>query len=197
MCCKPLWWRSILKPARSARWSVVVTSPRVPTIARRRRADNRGQALRVSSNRAAVRLLDEVGLQRTLTTARAFGFAKLPNVPSVALGSGEVTLDEMTAGFAAFANGGLVSRPFLIRRVVDHNGAVLYDHDEPARRAMAPDNAYRLADMLADVIDFGTGSAARRLGFDLPAAGKTGTTNEYRDAWFIGFTPTIVARVWV
>src|SRR5215210_1481051 len=155
------------------------------------------EALRVSSNRAAVRLLDEVGLQRTLTTARAFGFENLPNVPSVALGSGEVTLDEMTAGFAAFANGGLVSRPFVIRRVVDHNGAVLYDHDEPARRAMAPDNAYRLADMLADVIDFGTGSAARRLGFDLPAAGKTGTTDEYRDAWFIGFTPTIVAGVWV
>ena len=136
----------------------------------------------MSSNRAAVRLLDEVGLQRTLTTARAFGFENLPNVPSVALGSGEVTLDEMTAGFAAFANGGLVSRPSLIRRVVDHNGAVLYDHDAPARRAMAPDNAYHLADMVADVIDFGTGSAARRLGFDLPAAGKTGTTNEYRDA---------------
>jgi membrane carboxypeptidase/penicillin-binding protein len=62
---------------------------------------------------------------------------------------------------------------------------------------MTPQNAYRMADMLADVVDFGTGSAARRLGFDLPAGGKTGTTNDYRDAWFIGFTPTLVAGVWV
>jgi penicillin-binding protein 1A len=154
-------------------------------------------ALRVSSNRAAVRLLDDIGLQRTLTTARAFGFENLPNVPSVALGSGEVTLDAMTAAFAAFANGGLVSRPFVIRRVLDRDATVLYDLDEPARRAMTPQNAYRMADMLADVVDFGTGSGARRLGFDLPAGGKTGTTNDYRDAWFIGFTPTLVAGVWV
>jgi 1A family penicillin-binding protein len=155
------------------------------------------EALRVSSNRAAVRLLDEVGLPRTLATARAFGFEGLPEVPSVALGSGEVTLDAMTAAFAAFANGGLVSRPFVIRRVLDRDGTVLFELDEPARRAMEPENAYRMADMLADVVDFGTGSAARRLGFQLPAAGKTGTTNDYRDAWFIGFTPTLVAGVWV
>jgi membrane peptidoglycan carboxypeptidase len=103
----------------------------------------------------------------------------------------------MTAAFAAFANGGLVSRPFLIRRVLDRDGTVLVDLDEPAQRAIAPQNAYRMADMLADVIDFGTGSGARRLGFDLPAGGKTGTTNDYRDAWFIGFTPTLVAGVWV
>ena len=155
------------------------------------------EALRVSSNRAAVRLLDEVGLQRTLDMAGAFGFERLPNVPSVALGSGEVTLNAMTAAFAAFANGGLVSRPFLIRRVLDHDGAVLFDQHEPARRAISPETAYRMADMLADVIDFGTGSVARRLGFDLPAGGKTGTTNDFRDAWFIGFTPTLVAGVWV
>jgi 1A family penicillin-binding protein len=154
-------------------------------------------ALRVSSNRAAVRLLDGIGLQRTLTTAQAFGFENLPNVPSVALGSGEVTLDTLTAAFAAFANGGLVWRPFVIRRVLDRDGTVLFDLDEPAQRAITPQNAYRMADMLADVVEFGTGSAARRLGFDLPAGGKTGTTNDYRDAWFIGFTPTLVAGVWV
>lgn len=155
------------------------------------------EALRVSSNRAAVRLLDDVGLERTLKTVRAFGFKQLPNVPSVALGSGEVTLAAITEAFAAFANGGLVSRPMLVRRVVDREGTVLFDMDEPARRAIAPETAYRMADMLADVMDFGTGSAARRLGFTLPAAGKTGTTNAFRDAWFIGFTPTLVAGVWV
>jgi membrane carboxypeptidase/penicillin-binding protein len=108
-----------------------------------------------------------------------------------------VTLDAMTAAFAAFANGGLVSRPYVIRRVLDRDGAVLFEVNELARRAIAPENAYRMADMLADVVDFGTGSAARRLGFDRPAAGKTGTTNDYRDAWFIGFTPALVAGVWV
>ncbi|HXW04966.1 MAG TPA: PBP1A family penicillin-binding protein, partial [Vicinamibacterales bacterium] len=155
------------------------------------------EALRVSSNRAAVRLLDDVGLQRTLNTARAFGFADLPNVPSVALGSGEVTLGAMTAAFAAFANGGLVSTPFVIRRVVDRDGTVLFDRQEAARRAIGPDTAYWMASMLAEVLDSGTGSAARRLGFHLPAGGKTGTTNEYRDAWFVGFTPSLVAGVWV
>jgi penicillin-binding protein 1A len=82
------------------------------------------EALRVSSNRASVWLLDNVGLQRTLTTAHAFGFDDLPNVPSLALGSGEVTLQAITAAFAAFANGGRLSRPFVVRRVLDRDGAV-------------------------------------------------------------------------
>jgi 1A family penicillin-binding protein len=154
-------------------------------------------ALKTSSNRAAVRLLDEVGLERTMVTARAFGFDDLPHVPSIALGSGEVTLQGISAAFTAFANGGLVSRPFLIRRVTDHRGAVLFEWNEPARRALTPENAYRMADMLADVIDHGTAWTARQQGFRLAAAGKTGTTNEFRDAWFIGFTPTLLAGVWV
>ncbi len=154
-------------------------------------------ALKTSSNRAAVRLLDDVGLERTMDTVRAFGFQDLPHVPSIALGSGEVTLQAITAAFSGFANGGLVSPPFLIRRVVDQHGAVLFEWQEPARRVLTPENAYRMADMLADVIDHGTGWTARQQGFTLAAAGKTGTTNEFRDAWFIGFTPTLLAGVWV
>jgi penicillin-binding protein 1A len=154
-------------------------------------------ALKTSSNRAAVRLLDKVGLERTLATARSFGFDDLPHVPSIALGSGEVTLQAITAAFSAFANGGLMSRPFLIRRVTDQRGAVLFEWQEPARRVLTPENAYRMADMLADVIDHGTAWTARQQGFTLAAAGKTGTTNEFRDAWFIGFTPTLLAGVWV
>ncbi|HSC27549.1 MAG TPA: PBP1A family penicillin-binding protein [Vicinamibacterales bacterium] len=155
------------------------------------------EALRVSSNRAAVRLLDDIGLPATLQTARAFGFEGLPSVPSLALGSGEVTLDAITAAFGAFASGGLVRRPVLVRRVLDRDGTVLFEAAEPARRAITAETAYRMAGMLADVVDAGTASAARRLGFMLPAAGKTGTTNEYRDAWFIGFTPALVTGVWV
>lgn len=155
------------------------------------------EALRTSSNRAAVRLLDEVGLERTLQTVQAFGFDNLPHVPSVALGSGEVTLDTLTAGFAAFANGGSVRRPMLVRRVLDRDGMVIFESDEAARRAIRAASAFVMADMLADVIDVGTGSAARRLGFTLPAGGKTGTTNDYRDAWFVGFTPSLVTGVWV
>jgi 1A family penicillin-binding protein len=154
-------------------------------------------ALKTSSNRAAVRLLDEVGLDRTLETARLFGFDDLPHVPSIALGSGEVTLQAITAAFSAFANGGLASRPFLVRRVMDHRGTVLFEWNEPARRVLTPENAYRMADMLADVIDHGTAWTARQQGFTLAAAGKTGTTNAFRDAWFIGFTPTVLAGVWV
>ena len=154
-------------------------------------------ALKTSSNRAAVRLLDDVGLERTLNTARAFGFDNLPPVPSIALGSGEVTLQAITAAFGAFANGGLVSAPFVIRRIVDRSGAVLFESNETPRRALTVENAYRMAEMLSEVINHGTAWKARQMGFTLPAAGKTGTTNDFRDAWFVGFTPTIVAGVWV
>lgn len=153
--------------------------------------------LRLSSNRAAVRLLSEVGLPRTLESARAFGFIDLPSVPSVALGSGEVTLAAMTSAYAAFANGGLVTPPWLIRRVVDADGALLFESVATSSQAIRPITAYLMADMLRGVIDAGTGSAARRHGFMLPAGGKTGTTNGYRDAWFVGFTPRIAAGVWI
>ena len=74
---------------------------------------------------------------------------------------------------------------------------MLFEWNEPPRRVLTPENAYRMADMLADVIDHGTAWTRQQLGFTLAAAGKTGTTNEFRDAWFIGFTPTLLAGVWV
>ena len=155
------------------------------------------EGLRVSSNRAAVKLLGEVGLRKTMKVANAFGFEGLPSVPSIALGSGEVTLASITSAYGAFANGGLVSRPWLIRRVVDRDGTVLFEHAEQPRRAITAVTAYLMADMLKGVVDAGTGSAARRYGFTRPAGGKTGTTNDYHDAWFVGFTPKLVTGVWV
>ena len=153
--------------------------------------------LRRSSNRAAVHLLDEIGLSRTLRSARAFGFADLPNVPSIALGSGEVTLAAITSAYGAFANGGFVTPPSMIRRVVDADGAVLFESAAKPQQVIQPITAYLMADMLRGVIDAGTGSAARRFGLNKPAGGKTGTTNDSRDVWFVGFTPSVAAGVWI
>ena len=151
----------------------------------------------MSSNRAAVRLLTTVGLGKTMKSAKGFGFDDLPAVPSVALGSGEVTLSAITAAYGAFANNGAVFHPTLIRKVVDHDGLLLFESHEQAHQAIRPVTAYLMADMLRGVIEGGTAYGVRQMGFALPAGGKTGTTNDYKDAWFIGFTPNLVTGVWV
>ena len=155
------------------------------------------QALKTSSNRAAVRMLDEVGIPVTVQYAQRLGVGSVPSVPSLALGSGEVTLLSMTSAYAAFANGGMAPTPTLIRRVETDRGEVLYDGAQPAHRAVSESTAFLMTSMLADVINAGTAWPARRVGFTLPAAGKTGTTNDYHDAWFVGYTPHLVAGVWV
>ena len=153
--------------------------------------------LRTSSNRAAVRLLQEVGIARTVQNAKIMGVGDVPSVPSLALGSGEVTLQSMTAAYAAFDNHGLVPQPLLVRRVEDVDGVVLYEAHDSSTRAVSDATAFLMSTMLADVINAGTGNRARALGFTLPAAGKTGTTNDFRDAWFVGYTTKLVAGVWV
>jgi 1A family penicillin-binding protein len=154
-------------------------------------------ALRTSSNRAAVRMLQEIGIGRAVQEARELGIGDLPSVPSLALGSGEVTLQSMTAAYGAFANHGMLNKPVLIRRVEDRDGVLLYQSHEPPARAISDVTAFLMSTMLADVINAGTGARARALGFRLPAAGKTGTTNDFNDAWFVGYTPNLVAGVWV
>ena len=154
-------------------------------------------ALRTSSNRAAVRLLQEVGIPKTVNYAKTMGVGDVPSVPSLALGSGEVTLQSMTAAYAAFANQGEVPKPITIRRVEDRDGRVLFTAEESSTQAITPTTAFLMSTMLADVINAGTGARARSVGFTLPAAGKTGTTNDFKDAWFIGFTPSLIAGVWV
>jgi 1A family penicillin-binding protein len=154
-------------------------------------------ALRTSSNRAAVRMLQQIGIGRAVQEARDLGIGDVPSVPSLALGSGEVTLQSMTAAYGAFANHGIVPKPVLIRRVEDRDGVLLYQSHETPARAISDVTAFLMSTMLADVINAGTGARARALGFKLPAAGKTGTTNDYNDAWFVGYTPKLVAGVWV
>jgi len=154
-------------------------------------------ALRTSSNRAAARLLQEVGIPKTVAIAKRLGVASVPSVPSLALGSGEVTLEELTGAYAAFASKGVYHAPVLIRRVEDADGTVIFDADETGVRVVSEQTAFLLTSMLGDVVNAGTAWKARQMGFTLPAAGKTGTTNDYVDAWFAGYTPNLVAGVWL
>jgi penicillin-binding protein 1A len=154
-------------------------------------------ALRTSSNRAAVQLLQAVGIRRAVDYANRLHVGPVPAVPSLVLGAGEVTLISLTAAYASFADGGLVRRPILVRRVEDRDGRLLYRAEEQVSRAVEETTAFMMANMLADVVNAGTAYRARQEGFVLPAAGKTGTTNDFVDAWFIGFTPALAAGVWV
>jgi penicillin-binding protein 1A len=154
-------------------------------------------ALRTSSNLAAVHMLEDVGIPSTVTLAKNMGVGDVPSVPSLALGAGEVTLLSMTAAYGAFANHGLLPEPHLVRRVETQDGEVLYERTTTPRRVISESTAFLMTTMLADVVNSGTAWPARRVGFTLPAAGKTGTTNDYRDAWFVGFTPKLVSGVWV
>jgi 1A family penicillin-binding protein len=154
-------------------------------------------ALKVSSNRAAAQLLQNVGVTTAVYYAQRLGIAsQLPQVPSLALGTGEVTLLELTAAYTAFANHGSVAAPRLISRVEDARGVVIYDAPERHTQAISPTTAFLMSSMLAEVISGGSGAGVRRAGFKLPAAGKTGTTDDYADAWFIGYTPHLVAGIW-
>jgi penicillin-binding protein 1A len=154
-------------------------------------------ALRTSSNRAAVQLLNAVGIPRAVSYAQKMDVGTPPSVPSLALGASDVTLASLTAAYGSFANGGIVHQPRFIRRVEDTDGNVLYTAEDKSHRAISKTTAFLMASMLSDVINAGTAYKARQAGFTLPAAGKTGTTNDYNDAWFIGFTPHLVAGVWV
>jgi 1A family penicillin-binding protein len=157
------------------------------------------QALTISSNRAAVRLMQMVGISTTQNYARRLGISSpMPSVPSLALGTADVSLADLTSAYGAFAHEGMIAPHILITRIEDKLGQVIWEASQERQpyRAIRPGTAYLMSSMMADVIDRGTGSGARREGFRLPAAGKTGTTDDYGDAWFIGYTPELVTGVW-
>jgi 1A family penicillin-binding protein len=154
-------------------------------------------ALIESNNRAATLLQQRIGARPVLRLASDAGLRDLPNVPSLSLGTGEVTPLDLTAAFAMFPNGGLAVRPRGITRVVDADGASAYDNPPRSERVLSPQTAYQMVSMLEDVIDRGTGAAARNWGIRFDAGGKTGTTNDFKDAWFVGFSSSVVVGVWV
>jgi penicillin-binding protein 1A len=154
------------------------------------------RALEHSINVPTIRLAQLVGLSNVIATAQRLGIhERLEAWPSLPLGSFEVTLLEMTAAYSVFANQGLAFQPFAFERVTDANGDPL-EHTRPeAREVESPQSAFQLLQMLKGVTQRGTGAAASSLKLNI--AGKTGTTSDFTDAWFIGMTPRYTVGVWV
>ncbi|MET0294231.1 MAG: PBP1A family penicillin-binding protein [Phenylobacterium sp.] len=155
------------------------------------------EALRRSINTVAVRLTREVGPAQVAALARRCGLVAVPERPgpSIALGAYEVSLLELTSAYQVFQNGGLQRPPYLISRITNARGDVLYDRGPvPGAPALGRREAGQMVRMMQSVIGSGTG---RRAAFGRIAAGKTGTSQNYRDAWFVGFTPDWAVGVWV
>ena len=150
-----------------------------------------------SNNRAATALQQRLGSRPVLRLASNVGLRDLPDVPSLSLGTGLVTPLELTAAFAAFPNGGLAVRPRAIIRVADADGGTVQHNAVSSERVISEESAFQMVSMLADVMDRGTGSAARQWGIRAPIGGKTGTTDDFKDAWFVGFSSSLVVGVWV
>jgi penicillin-binding protein 1A len=153
------------------------------------------EALAVSDNEGAVAVLRSVGAPAVLDLALKVGLSEQPDVPSLALGTGLATPLELTVAYAPFANGGWAVNAKAIRSIEDQRGETVSEDPAPRRRVLAPAAAFQTLSMLRDVVMRGTGAAAQSLGF--PVAGKTGTTDDYRDAWFVGFSSRLAAGVWV
>lgn len=154
------------------------------------------EALTHSRNLATVRLLEQVGVRNVIEFAQRVGIqSPLTRDLSLALGSSGVTLMEMTSAYAVFANQGVRVPPTLIISVTDHNGQVLEHRELALQSVVSKETAYIVTNMMEDVIQRGTARRAKSMGWSL--AGKTGTTNEFTDAWFIGFSPHLATGVWV
>lgn len=156
------------------------------------------RALELSLNAATSRVAYQVGLESILDVAHRIGIdSPLPPYPSVILGAAEVTPFEVAQAYAVIANQGLKATLRGANKVVDRQGQIVERRPVAVERAVSPEAAYLVAHLMEGVLDHGTGRGVRELGFMRPAAGKTGTTNDARDAWFAGFTPDLLAVVWV
>lgn len=154
------------------------------------------EAITKSRNVVTVKVLRDIGVGRAIRTARKLGIeAPLARDLSLALGSSSVSLLEITGAFATFANMGNRPKPIFITRIVDKNGIVLEENKPVSVPAISPQTAYITTSLLKGVVEHGTGWRAKKL--KRPAAGKTGTTNNLNDAWFVGYIPELVAGVWI
>jgi penicillin-binding protein 1B len=156
------------------------------------------RALELSLNAATARIAARVGLDPILDMARRVGISSpLPQLPSVVLGAAEVTPLEVAQAYATIANQGLKPAVRGATKVVDRQGQLIERRPVAVVRAVSPQAAYMVTHLMEGVLDRGTGRGVRARGFSRPAAAKTGTTNDGRDAWFAGFTPDLLAVVWV
>lgn len=155
-------------------------------------------ALARSINVATVDLAMQVGLNRIVSTANAFGFSTpLKPYPSLALGAFEAIPLELARAYCAFAADGVLPYPLSVKAVMDEKGRVLEQRHMTIKRVISPARAFIITSMLQSVITGGTARSLKQMGISFPVAGKTGTTNDYKDAWFVGYTPDILALVWV
>jgi len=153
-------------------------------------------ALEKSRNPVSVQLLQRIGPHAVIDMARRLGItAALEPYPSLALGAFETTLLEMTSAYAAFGDVGVLHEPYLIRRIQDREGNVLMERHPVSRQALSPEVAYLTTNLLRGVVQHGTARKARPLGGAI--GGKTGTTDEFTDAWFIGYSPRVACGVWI
>ncbi|RJR17587.1 MAG: PBP1A family penicillin-binding protein [Nitrospiraceae bacterium] len=154
------------------------------------------EALAYSRNIVTIKLLEEIGVDKVVKFARTLGIeGPFPRNLTLGLGSLSVSPLELTSAFGVFARGGTRMPHIAVKYVVDSGGKVLENNIPGGQSVISPQTAFLATSMLEDVVKYGTGKRARAL--NRPAAGKTGTTNEYKDAWFIGYTPELVAGVWV
>ena len=156
------------------------------------------ESLARSVNLATIDLAMRIGLGRIITTAQLFDFST-PLIPSpaMALGSCEVIPLELARAYCAFASGGVLPVPFTLKKVIDENAVVLALRHMSAKRIIMQDKAYIMNSLLRSVVTDGTARGLTGRGITVPVAGKTGTTNDSRDAWFVGYTPDLLALVWV
>lgn len=156
------------------------------------------EALEHSLNSATARIAKDVGLEAIHDLAVRLGMGSdLGVYPSIVLGGHPVPLLDMAKVFGVFAAGGMRATPLSVRKVVASGGDVVEGNSVEVRRVVPATDAYLVTHMLEGVMERGTGATARRKGFKHPAAGKTGTSNDYKDAWFVGFTPNLLCAVWV
>ncbi|OGW33549.1 MAG: hypothetical protein A2X58_07930 [Nitrospirae bacterium GWC2_56_14] len=154
------------------------------------------RALALSRNAVTVALLEKVGLDKTIEFARKAGIKSSISYDfTTALGSSAVTPLELTSAYATFASQGVRTEPIIIKSIVDGNGVVLESYQPEPKEAIDPTTAYLVTSLLKSVVDEGTGRGAKSL--EKPLAGKTGTTNNYVDAWFVGYASSMVTGVWV
>ncbi len=156
------------------------------------------RTLEESLNVPAVRAAVHVGLHNVIASAKRCGIqTPLKPVPSLALGSSEVTPLELATGYATLANGGVRIQPWVIREVADRNNRPLARHESITEQAISPQSAYLVSEILQGVVQRGTARSAASLGYRGAAAGKTGTTDDTRDAWFVGYTEDRLGLIWV
>jgi 1A family penicillin-binding protein len=155
------------------------------------------RALEYSYNVPAVRVAHQIGLPALRTTLRGFGLDGATDNLSIALGSSSVSLLDITSAYAGLANGGVLTRPLGLYKLIGESGDALWTLLPDRHQAVSPQAAYLVTSLLQGVVNRGTGAKARALGVEGPVAGKTGTTDGYRDAWFVGYTPDVVIGVWV